>query len=463
MRRTGSIQAPDLSDKQPWERLSELIDAGGSDEVLQFLASLPPGEPGRALSRLGERERRQLLAMLPPGDAAYVLDALPDAQAVEMLEELTTTEAAAIVDKLPSSQRADLLGELETSDAEAILERMEPRRATEARKLLSYDSHTAGGIMLTEYLVYRENMTVGEVLQDLRDNGDRYSDYSIQYAYVVDGDGRLLGVLRLRDLLLRPAPDRVGDIMLRDPLRVGDSTQLEDLKRFFDEHAFVGVPVVDSDERLVGVVRRALVEEAIGQRATRTFLQMAGLVGEDEIRTMPIKQRASRRLGWLSTNIGLNVVAASVIALYQDTIAAVIVLAVFLPIISDMAGNSGHQAVAVSIRELTLGLIRPYEYLRVLRKEISVGVINGLVLGLLLGATAFLWKGNVWLGIVVGGALFLNTILSGLLGGVIPLALKGMKMDPALASGPILTTITDMAGFLMVLSFASMMLPRLVM
>lgn len=177
---------------------------------------------------------------------------------------------------------------------------------------------------------------------------------------------------------------------------------------------------------------------------------------------MPLGIRSGRRLSWLSVNILLNVLAASVIAAYQDTLAQVIALAVFLPIISDMSGCSGSQAVAVSIRELALGLVRPVEMMRVLGKEMMVGCINGLALGILLGAVTLLWKGNMWLGAVVGGALMLNTIVAVSLGGIIPLALKRMDLDPALASGPILTTVTDMCGFFFVLSMATMVLPHLV-
>jgi magnesium transporter len=157
----------------------------------------------------------------------------------------------------------------------------------------------------------------------------------------------------------------------------------------------------------------------------------------------------------------LNMIAASVIALYQDTLRAAIALAVFLPIISDMSGCSGNQAVAVSIRELSLGLIRPSEFLRVFSKEALLGLFNGLVLGLVLGAVAVLWKGNLQLGLVVGSALALNTLLSVVIGGSMPLLLKKLGADPALASMPLLTTITDMCGFFFVLSFASATLPSL--
>jgi magnesium transporter len=163
----------------------------------------------------------------------------------------------------------------------------------------------------------------------------------------------------------------------------------------------------------------------------------------------------------LSMNIVLNILSASVIAMYQDTLAAVIALAVFLPMVSDMSGCSGNQAMAVSMRELSLGLVRPGELLWVLAKEAKVGLINGLVLGMLLGCVAYFWKGNPWLGIVVGGALAVNTLVSVILGGMLPLALKKVKLDPALVSSPLLTTVTDMCGFFFVLSFAAAVLPRL--
>jgi len=180
------------------------------------------------------------------------------------------------------------------------------------------------------------------------------------------------------------------------------------------------------------------------------------------LRSMPMLARCRRRLAWLGPNILLNLVAASVIARYESTLEAVIALAVFLPIVSDMSGCSGNQAVAVSIRELTLGLIKPHEYLRIVWKEGILGLVNGIVLGTILGAIAAMWKANIWLGLVIGGSLALNTVLSALLGGCVPLLLKRLKVDPALASGPILTTCTDMCGFFLVLNLASAMLSRLV-
>ena len=176
---------------------------------------------------------------------------------------------------------------------------------------------------------------------------------------------------------------------------------------------------------------------------------------------MPLWLRARRRLAWLSANIVLNIVAASVIAFHQETLEAVIALAVFLPIISDMSGCSGNQAVAVSMRELTMGITRAQDALRVLWKESLIGVVNGVALGVLIGSVAFLWKGNVYLSMVVGVALAANTLIAVCIGGTVPLVLNAFKADPALASGPILTTITDMCGFLIVLTLASALMAGL--
>jgi len=254
---------------------------------------------------------------------------------------------------------------------------------------------------------------------------------------------------------------RIDELMLTNPKSLDVDTPLEELERFFDHHQWLGVPVLEKDAHLVGIVRRVNVEEAAEERSSRHFLQFMGILGGEELRTMPLRLRSFRRLSWLSINIVLNIVAASVIAMHQETLSAVIALAVFLPIISDMSGCSGNQAVAVSMRELSLGLIRPREFWRVFSKEAGVGLINGVVLGLMLGLVAFMWKGNLVLGAVVAIALALNTVLAAVIGGTVPLLLRGLGQDPALASGPILTTITDMCGFLLVLSLASYCLPWL--
>jgi magnesium transporter len=327
---------------------------------------------------------------------------------------------------------------------------------------VSAHPETAGGLGVGEYLAYPVTATAGEVVEDLRSHAERYRDYVVQYAFVLDSDRRLTGVLRLRDLLFARPERPIRELMLPEPLSVPATATLDELRAFFDERPLYGVPVVDAEGRLAGIVQRHAVGEALAERMEDTYLKTQGIVGGEELRSMPLWHRSRRRLGWLSVNILLNVVAASVIAAYEKTLAAVIALAVFLPIISDMSGCSGNQAVAVSMRELSLGLVRPREVARVWLKEVSVGLINGLALGLLIAAVAWAWKGNPFLGLVVGTALMLNTVVAVSIGGALPLLLRSAGADPALASGPILTTITDTCGFFFVLSMAGALLPRLI-
>lgn len=445
-----------------WERLSELVRSGDRAGVRSFVAELAPVDTVRVVAHLKDDERTGLVLMLEPEDAADVLEHIPDVQATGVLESIAPETAALILGELPSDHRADLIGDIGDVEAEAILASMPAEDAREIRELASHDYDTAGGLMITEFVAVDSDSTVDEVIEDLRRRAEEYATYDVQYAYVQDQKGRLVGVLRLRDLLLAPRVRRIDQLMVRRPISVPSDAPLRELVGFFEQHHFYGVPVVDRAGRLVGVLRRAAVEAAVAEESEEAFRHTQGIVGGEELRSMPLVLRSRRRLSWLAVNIGLNVAAASVIAVHQDTLSSVIALAVFLPIISDMSGCSGNQAVAVSLRELTLGVVRPLDLTRVLRAEIGVGLLNGAALGLLIALVAYLWKGNPWLGLVVGGALAINTVVAVCVGGAVPLVLRALDRDPALASGPILTTVTDMCGFFLALTLASALLPLLV-
>ena len=447
--------------EKPWEQLSALLETNDSKQLNAFLEMLNPADTALAVSRLSSTEQTHLLTLLHPEDAAEVIEDISDTQAANLIEDLDPLQAAAILEELDSDHVADLLGELNEEDANAIIEQMAPEEAEEARQFLSYAPDTAGGIMLSEYLDFHSDQKVQDVLDDLQANREEYAHYNVQYLYVTDAENRLLGVLRMRDLLFPSRTTKLKTLMISNPYKVNVDASLEELHNFFEEHNLFGVPVVDNESRLLGIVLPAAVKEAHQKQSTQQFLGLSGIVGGEEFRSMPLLARSGRRLSWLSLNIVLNIIAASVIALYQDTLSAVIALAVFLPMVSDMSGCSGNQAVAVSMRELSLGLIRPAEILRVLIKEASLGIINGLALGILLGGVAFIWKGNPFLGLVVGGALAVNTVVAVSLGGLIPLLLKRVKLDPALVSSPLLTTVTDMCGFFFVLSFATLVIQKL--
>lgn len=443
----------------PWIRLQELIDLGDEKAINSLLDGISPSETARAVGRLNAKRRKRLLTLLRPTDAADVLQDLPDEQAADLIENITPHQAAQIVAELPSEEQADILSDVHDQGVQAILEDLPAADAQKMRELMEYPEDSAGGIMTIEYVAYREGMTIGEVMDDLQRNARVYSDYHVQYSYVISDQGYLRGVLRMRDLPLSGRQMSVGEIMIKNPSYVYADTPLEELIQIFQDSSFLGIPVVRRDKFLVGIVRRDEVLTATAERDSDSYLKASGIVGGEEFRSMPMMERTSRRLSWLIINIFLNLASASVIMLYQDTLGAVIALAVFLPIISDMSGSAGNQAVAVSIRELTLGLIKPGEFTRVFLKELGVGLLSGLAVGFILGFIAFLWKGNPYFGLVVGGALAVNTVVSVCLGGIIPLVLKFFRQDPALSASLILTTVTDMCGFFFALFFAKQMLP----
>lgn len=445
-----------------YKRLAEAIEQGNLEAAQAIINKAPADDQRRIISQLDLKLREKLCELLPPDETAQLLENLAEVQAVELLEELPANIAADVVEEMDAEIGGDLLRELDSEDSEAILAQIEDKEESDdLRERASYPWDSAGGLMSDQVLSFPTESTVRDVLADLEENSEEYTDADVQYFYVVDGEKRLKGVLSLRGLVLGRRATPIEQLMRPDPMSVSVHTKLDELEDLFEEKDYFGFPAVDDEGRLRGVVSRRSVDEALSENRTEDYLKAAGIVGGEELRSMPLKDRCLRRLAWLGPNILLNLLAASVIASYEDTLQAVIALAVFLPMVSDMSGCSGNQAVAVSIRELTLGVIQPRDYVRVLIKEGLLGITNGIVLGFVLGTIAALWKGSLFLGLVIGSALTLNTILSVLLGGLIPLVLKRFKADPALASGPILTTCTDMCGFFLVLNLASMALSKL--
>jgi magnesium transporter len=449
-----------VKQRHSWEVLREYLEQDDRKGLNDYLSALTGEESLRAMSRLDPEEQQQIMARVSPESAAEFIEYIPNEPAAELLGELSPEVAASIVAELDSDDAADVLAELEEEDLEEILRFMDERDAGEARQLLAYDEDVAGGLMMTEYFSYPRAFRSGAVLQDLARREEEYELHNVHYIYVTGRGKQLEGVVLIRDIVFSAPSARLSEIV-RPAVSVRDTATLDELENLFDEQNFTAVPVVDAENRMLGVVRRRAVYDAVAQRAEAEHMKSQGIVGGEELRSMPITVRSRRRLSWLSINIVLNLIAASVIAQFQDVLSAVIVLAVFLPIISDMSGCSGNQAVAVSMRELSLGVIKPSDFYYVWRKEIIVGVINGIVLGLMIAAVAWVWRGSPWLGLVVGLAMSLNTLVAVSIGGTVPVLLKALKIDPAVASGPILTTVTDVCGFFLLLGTASLLLPVL--
>jgi magnesium transporter len=453
------------NDDAAWEQLRTLVRSDDARAVEELLTELSAPDSLRAMFRLSPDDQEALVRLISPDHAADLLDDLPEEHAADLLERLDAEDAADIVSQLNSDAGADLLGELEDEDATAILNQMEPERADEVRQLIVYDSDIAGGLMTTERFAFPATMRAGELrrrLDDLRraDEATHAGNRPPQNIFVVDADDQFVGMLDVTDLLFAEDDMPLG-ALARGVHPVDVMANLTALENYFGEYEAFSAPVVDASGKLVGRLRRRAVFEALSDRAHGEGLRVQGIVGGEELRSMPVSVRWKRRLSWLSVNIVLNMAAASIIAMYEETLSALIALAVFLPIVSDMSGCQGNQAVAVSMRELTLGIVQPRDALRVWWQEVRVGVLNGITLGAVLAIVAWLWKGNAWLGAVIGGALAVNTVIAVSLGGTIPLLLKRLRADPAVASGPLLTTLTDMCGFFLVLGLATLALPIL--
>ncbi|TCS50181.1 magnesium transporter [Primorskyibacter sedentarius] len=447
-------------DRSLEEALLAAIAQDDAAEISALLEPLPLADALREILQLEADDRKKVLTLVPPALAAHLIEEAPHELGASLMEALEAARAVEIMDELDSDVQADLIGDMEAVEAEAILSKMDAGDAADVRRLAEYDPETAGGLMMAEAFWFKDTQTVGAVLREMASDDHDVDRYRGQHPYIVDENGAPIGVVSLRGLLSTKRSARLTSIMI-EPMTVGVNASLSELEDIFDKYPFLGMPVVETDGRLVGTVSREAVSYALLERAESESLKLQGVVG-DELRSMPTWLRSRRRLAWLSANIVLNIIAASVISAYEATLTAVIAIAIFLPMVSDMSGCSGNQAVGVTMRELSLGLVRPVDAFRVWLKEVSVGVINGIALGILIGIVAWVWKGNAALGLVIGLALAMNTILAVSIGGVVPLLLKRLGQDPAAASGPLLTTVTDMAGFFFVLSLATLMMPWLV-
>ncbi|NSW95303.1 MAG: magnesium transporter, partial [Bacteroidales bacterium] len=270
----GKIRSLLRQDKR--EELSDLLDSLKSNEVVYLM------------SKLGKRNQHKLLTMINPESAADVIEELPDIQAADLLEEMDAGNAAAIIKKLNSDDRADVFSELDRKEAEAILTEMPPSEAESLRKMVGYRPDTAGGLMITEYISYKASFTVKQVIDDLRKNAEKYKNYHVRYIYVVSENCKFAGVLQIQQLLLAGAEQKLSEIVITEVTTIGPDASLDDLIDLFDTYSFYGLPVVDEHNHLIGVVRRNDVLEARNERTAIQHLQSHGIVGGDELRSMPV-------------------------------------------------------------------------------------------------------------------------------------------------------------------------------
>lgn len=414
-----------------------------------------PADVADQLERLPLEEAQQELRDLPPAEGAAVLAEIDQEARPAVLEKLAPREIANLVQELPHNEAADVISSLPADIQPAVLKELPTEDRTPVSEMLSHPPESAGGIMSDRFITLRDDTTIGEAQKMLQGREEEREGQQVAYMYVVDAAGRLQGILSIHDLVFRQPHRRIREVMKPDVKHVWVDDDQEQIAQLFEHYHYMALPVLDRSRRLVGLVQANQVVEVMRREATEDMQLMVGLSGEERALT-PWKQSMKRRLPWLCINLGTAFLAAAVVGMFEETIAAWTALAVFLPIVAGQGGNAGAQTLTVIIRDMALGEISKGDGRKALLKEASLGLVNGIVIGLIVGVISYWWKGSFDLGLVVGVAMVLNMIAAGISGVLVPYTLRALKIDPALASSIIMTTVTDVAGFFFFLGLAAL-------
>lgn len=430
-----------------------------SDPFSREIKRLKEMHPSDVAEELEDRELpeiRKILREFSDEQVADIITELPQEVQTDLLENMRLERVSEIIPEMFSDDAADALGQLSPERLQDIMNTLPDEDMEEITTLLEYPEDSAGGIMRSEVNAVLTSMTLSEAREAVRKDEDTDQDNAI-YVYVIDENGRLQGVLRLRDLLFRDLRLKVSDVMISEVRSISVNADQEEIANIFQKYNYLALPVVDDFGKLVGLVTSDDVIDVIQEEATEDMQRMVGLSGEEMV-TTPWSRSVKNRLPWLTINLGTAFLAAWVVSMFEGTIAKYTVLAFFLPIIGGMGGNAGAQTLTIVVRSLALGEIEDNEWRRVLVKEIITGVVTGLAIGVTVGAVSWIWQGSWIIGCIVFMAMLLNMIAAALAGVLVPIGLRAVKVDPALASSIMVTTVTDVVGFFLFLSLASVAL-----
>lgn len=440
-----------------FDQVKALLAQQETGAAAQVLRELHPADSAEVLNRLEPEEQEMAVQALGAEELADVLEEMDEAEMVSVVQNLTVDELADILDEMEPDMAADLLGELSDSEAAQLLEEME--ESGEVAPLLAYPEDSAGGIMNSARHMLRRHMTVAQAMAFLREH--YVDEHDLYYLYVLDRHKRLVGIVSLRALVLAKPTQTLGEVMDRDVLTVEAETDQEEVARLLARYNLLALPVVDKENHLLGMVTVDDVVDVLEEEATEDIYRLAQVSEEAEIFS-PIPRAIRNRLPWLIVNLGTAFLASSVVAFFQGTIAQAALLAAFMPIVAGQGGNAGTQTMTIIIRSLALGQIELAHIWKALLHEAAVGLLHGMLLGLLVGLIAWFWQGNPMLGVVIGLAMLGNLVVAALAGVLIPMLLRVLRVDPALASGVFVTTATDVLGFAMFLGLATYFIAWLV-
>lgn len=427
-------------------QLEALLERQNLAGAKTLLIPVHPPDVAEAIEGLPEAMQAIAFRLLPKDKAIEVYEHLDSSIQQVLVEEFKRQEVLDIVDKMSPDDRARLFDELPAKVVSRLLGQLSPAERRSTALLLGYEANTAGRIMTPEYISLKENWTVAQTLERIR-NLANVSE-TVYYLYITDVARHLSGILSLRDLVTAQPEQTIGEIMTRDVLFVHTEADQEEVAQTIQRYDFLAVPVVDREQRLVGIVTVDDVIDILEAEATEDIQKLAGGGGDEAALSAP-SVTLRKRLPWLLGNIGLYVIAASAIVPFQGTIQLFPVLAVIMPTLSNTSGNVGIQALAVTVRGLGVGEVTLRDTTRILQKEILAGLLTAVALGLSLGLLSLIWSTaqDRWVGLVAGLVMAINVLAAATLGTLLPMGLKRINLDPALISGPLLTTILDAFGF----------------
>jgi magnesium transporter len=437
------------------DEVKGLIEQEKLDTLKSLIAEMRPADVADLIEHLAPNERIPIFRLLEPEGAGDVLVEIEPPVQERILKDLDNKAISDIVAELDSDDAADLVGDLPADRAKEVIDAVDDNVSDELEKLLPFPDDTAGGLMALEFVAVKADVTVGDAVKTIREEGREVEN--LYYIWVTDDFQRLVGVISLKDLVLEPEDRKVSEIMNPDVISVGVDTDQEEVANIVRRYDLVNIPVVDDYFRLVGRITHDDIIDVIEEEIDEDMSLMAGVIDQEVTEESTIKISRAR-LPWLIAALFGGVFAAVVINQFEASLQTMISLSFFFPVVMAMGGNTGTQAATVVVRGLATGDIGLVNIGKRLWMELRVALINGIICGGILGLIVWFWVGDYRLGIIVNAALFLIIVLSGIIGAAVPLALKRLNVDPALAAGPFVTTSNDILSLLIYLGLTTLFL-----
>ena len=410
------------------------------DKLHEIIEELQPYDIAKLYKDMPEKYRRKFLLFLSSEQIADLLQELEHELQLDILHKLGIDESSKVMNEMDNDDLADLLNELSADKIKEFIGILKDEKSQKVRRLMEYPPDTAGGIMTDRYVWIRTYYTVREAIEKLKTFADIAEN--IYYLYVLDENKKLVGVVSYRDLLLADLDDKIEDIMFTRVISVPVDMDQEEVAKIIEKYDFIAVPVVDKENHMVGIVTVDDIIDVVIQEANEDIEKFSASGRAIDFNT-PALTAAVRRLPWLVLLLFIGLITGSIVSIFEDTLQTIVALAFFMPLIAGMTGNTGTQSLAIVVRGLIAHELDFKSAMRLIWREFNVSIIIGVCCGLLVFTAAYIWKEDMMLSLVVGSSLFFTLIIGTLAGTVIPIVLYKLKVDPAVASGPLITTLND--------------------